>query len=523
MHHGYSPATLSANGEVPRPSRAEERQGAGGLVVRSAVWGAGHPHQPHRDARRTVGVDEVHRPQLWSRRLPEVDRRRQSAGQADGRDAEAHVPAPERARTFVNNANGQRGLVWQYDVVCLDEVSGVSFDQKDGVNIMQGYMESGEFSRGKESTRADGGVIMVGNFEVDAQHQQRVGHLFGPMPPEMRDDTALMDRTHSYIPGWEFPKIQPKLHLTDHFGLVSDFLSECWHRLRDHGRVNKLQGRVHFGGALSGRDSNGVNKSVSGLMKLLFPDPNMPIDDHDLEWAVKLAMEARRRVKEQQKRIGSAEFRNTQFSFSMGDSGVERFVSTPELQSEDSISTDPLPPGQVWAIGPGGQDENVGMFRIDVNSGPGSGVRILNQPPPGPFKESVKYAEQNLYARAKHLVGDRDPREHEFSVQLRAFDAAKAGAGLGVPALLALCSALLEESLKGGIVVVGALSLGGSVDPVHNAVSIADAAAAKGATALLMPISARTQLFELPDEIATTLDIQFYADVREALLKALLD
>lgn len=427
------------------------------------------------------------------------------------------------ARMFVNNANGQRGLVCQYDVVCFDEVSGVSFDQKDGVNIMKGYMESGEFSRGKESIRADGGVVMVGNFEVDVQHQQRVGHLFGPMPPEMRDDTALMDRIHAYIPGWDFPKIQPRQHLTDHFGLVSDFLSECWHRIRDQARVNKLQGRVHYGGALSGRDSNSVNKSVSGLLKLVLPNADMPIDDDALEWSVKLAMESRRRVKEQQKRIGSAEFRNTQFSFTMGDSGVERFVSTPELQSEDSISTDPLPPGQVWAIGPGGQDENVGLFRIDVNAGPGSGVRILNQPPPGPFKESVKYAEQNLYTRAKYLVGDRDPREHEFSVQLRAFDAAKAGLGLGVPALLALCSALLEKNLKGGLVVVGALNLGGSIDPVHNAVSVAEVSAAKGATALLMPISARKQLFELPDEIATKLDIQFYADSREALLKALLD
>lgn len=427
------------------------------------------------------------------------------------------------ARMFVNNANGQRGLVCQYDVVCFDEVSGVSFDQKDGVNIMKGYMESGEFSRGKESIRADGGVVMVGNFDVDVQHQQRVGHLFGPMPPEMRDDTALMDRIHAYIPGWDFPKIQPKQHLTDHFGLVSDFLSECWHRLRDQSRINKLQGRVHYGGALSGRDTNGVNKSVSGLLKLLFPNPDMPIDDVDLEWAVKLAMEARRRVKEQQKRIGSAEFRNTQFSFSVGNGGVERFVSTPELQSEDSIASDPLPPGQVWAISPGGQDENVGLFRVDVNTGPGSGVRILNQPPPGPFRESVKYAEQNLYARAKQLVGDRDPREHEFSVQLRAFDSARAGTGLGVAALLALCSSLLEKNLKGGLVVVGALNLGGSVDPIHNAVGVAEVAAAKGAATLLMPISARKQLFELPDEIATKLNIQFYADSREALLKALLD
>src|ERR1700722_13850031 len=156
------------------------------------------------------------------------------------------------ARMFVNNANGQRGLVCQYDVVCFDEISGVSFDQKDGVNIMKGYMESGEFSRGKESIRADGGIVMVGNFDVDVEHQQRIGHLFGPLPPEMRDDTAFMDRIHSFVPGWDFPKLN-KSYFTNHFGLVSDFLAECWTRLRDNSRISSVVSRIDYGGALSGR------------------------------------------------------------------------------------------------------------------------------------------------------------------------------------------------------------------------------------------------------------------------------
>ena len=246
---------------------------------------------------------------------------------------------------FVNNANGQRGLVCQYDVVCFDEVSGISFDQKDGVNIMKGYMESGEFSRGKESIRADGSIVLVGNFEVDVEHQQRIGHLFGPMPPEMKDDTAFMDRIHAFLPGWDVPKINKDL-LTNHFGLVSDFLSECWSQLRNQSRVSVLQNRVFFGGALSGRDTNAVNKTVSGLLKLLYPGAARCADE-DLEWAVRIAMEARRRVKEQQKRIGAAEFRNTHFSYVMGADGVEKFVSTPELQSENSIAGDPLSPASL--------------------------------------------------------------------------------------------------------------------------------------------------------------------------------
>lgn len=424
------------------------------------------------------------------------------------------------ARMFVNNSTGQRGLVCQYDVVCFDEVSGVSFDQKDGVNILKGYMESGEFSRGKESIRADGSLVLVGNFEVDVENQQRIGHLFGPLPPEMRDDTAFMDRIHSYLPGWDLPKVSKEL-LTNQFGLVSDFLSECWDQLRNQSRVSKIQNRVFFGGALSGRDTNAVNKTVSGLLKLLYPGVDAEVPDEELEWAVRIAMEARRRVKEQQKRIGAAEFRNTHFSYVVGSDGVEKFVSTPELHSENSIGSDPLEPGQVWTISPGGHEENPGLYRIEVNEGPGSGVKILNKPIPPAFRESMGFAEQNLYARASQLVGDKDPRHHEFTVQLRAFDASKSGAKVGIAAVVALSTALLKKSVRGGLILVGELNLGGSIEPIHNPVSMAEIAVEKGATALLMPVSCRRQLNDLSDEMATKIDIQFYSDARDALLKAI--
>ena len=426
------------------------------------------------------------------------------------------------ARMFVNNANGQRGLVCQYDVVCFDEVSGISFDQKDGVNIMKGYMESGEFSRGKESIRADGSIVMVGNFDVDVEHQQRIGHLFQPLPPEMRDDTAFMDRIHCYLPGWDVPKLKPEI-FTDHFGLVSDFLSECFTQLRNQSRLAVLQNRVFFGGALSGRDINGVNKTISGLLKLICPGQDSEVSDEDLEWAVRLALEVRRRVKEQQKRIGAAEFRNTHFSYTLGAEGVEKFVSTQELQSHGEIGDEPLEAGQIWTLSPGGQDEHPGLFRLEVSEGPGSGVRVLNKPVPAPFQESIRCAEQNLYARAMQLVGDRDPRAHEFSVQLRGFDAAKTGAKTGVASLIGLCGALLRKSVRGGLVVVGEVTLGGTIEPIHNAVSLAEIAVEKGAKSLLLPVSCRRQLFDLSDEMATRLDIEFYQDAKDALMKALAD
>jgi ATP-dependent Lon protease len=424
------------------------------------------------------------------------------------------------AKMFVNMGSGERGLVCKYDVVCFDEVSGISFDSKDGVNMMKGYMESGEFSRGKEPIRASGGVILVGNFDVDVNHQQRVSHLFGPMPKEMRDDTAFMDRIHAFIPGWDFPKLD-KTYFTQHFGLVSDFLAETWTRLRDINRVTSILGRMDLGGALSGRDTSAVHKTLNGLLKLMQPNPDVPIDDELLEWALRIALQYRRRVKEQQKRVGSAEFRNTHFSYRIGEDGVETFVTTPELTSENTIDEDPLPPGQVWCINNGSQDEPSGLYKIEVTIGRGRGVKILNMPAPQPFKESVKYAEQNLYSKTQSLVGDRNPTDHEFSIQLRSFSSARSGAGTGMAALIAMATVLLEKNTKGGLVVVGQLNLGGSLDLIYDAINIAETAVEKGATTLLIPLNARKQLNELSDDMITKINIQYYTDLKDCLLKAL--
>ena len=427
------------------------------------------------------------------------------------------------AKMFVNMANGQRGLVCHYDVVCFDEVSGISLDQKDGVNIMKGYMASGEFSRGKESIRADGGIVMLGNFEVDVQQQQRIGHLLSPLPKEMRDDTAFMDRLHAYVPGWDFPKLNPNDHLTDHFGLVTDFLSEGWSKMRSDSRVSAIQGRVHFGGALSGRDIEAVNKTVSGLVKLLYPQSGVTVPEEDLEFIVRVALESRRRVKEQQKRCLKSEFRNTHFSYTLGVEGVEQFVATPELRSDDAIESDPLPPGQVWAISPGTPEAGPGLYRVEVTCGPGSGVRVLNTPTPPAFRESVKVGEQNLYMKSRLLVGDREPRDHEFTIQVRAMDADRSGSGLGLPVLAALTGALLERNTEGGLIVVGALNLGGSVELIPNAVAVAETAIEKQATTLLMPVAARRQLFDFPDELATKINIEFYGDAEDAVFKAMME
>jgi uncharacterized protein (TIGR02653 family) len=255
------------------------------------------------------------------------------------------------ANMFVNNTTGRRGLVAQYDVVCFDEVAGVSFDTKEGVNILKGYMEAGEFSRGKESIRADGGIVMVGNFDVDVIEELRRGHLFGPMPREMRNDTAFHDRIHAYLPGWDVPKLHPS-YFTDHFGFVSDFLAECWSQLRRASRLDVTQGRLVWGNQLSGRDRKAADNTVNGLLKLLWPDPEMEVPDESLAWAAELALELRRRVKEQQASIGAAEFGKVDLSYRIGG-GAEKVVYCEEsvrhrlhLESEEraaAVKTPSLP------------------------------------------------------------------------------------------------------------------------------------------------------------------------------------
>ena len=282
-----------------------------------------------------------------------------------------------------------------------------------------------------------------------------------------------------------------------------------------------MQNRIHLGGALSGRDIEGVNKTVSALIKLLFPDPEMEIPDEDLEWIVRLALESRRRVKEQQKRCLKSEFRTTHFSYTLGLDGVEKFVATPELHSDDAIDGDPLPPGQVWAISPGTGETGPSLYRIEVAVGPGSGVKILNQPVPPAFRESTKVGEQNVYARAKGLVGDRDPRGHEFSIQLRAMDNDRSGAGLGLPVMVAMVGGLLDRNTRGGTLIVGSLNLGGSIEMIPNAVAIAELAVEKQAKVLLMPVSARRGLNDLPDDLWTKISIEFYKDPDDAVFKGL--
>ncbi len=290
------------------------------------------------------------------------------------------------AMMFVNNNTGRRGLVAQYDVICFDEVSGVSFDQKDGVNILKGYMESGEFSRGKESIKATGGIVMVGNFDVDVEDQLRRGHLLAPLPKEMRNDTAFMDRLHAFVPGWDVPKLDPS-YFTAHFGFVSDFLAECWTHLRHTSRLEVLRGRVEWGSQMSGRDRRAADNTVNGLLKLLYPDPESEVPAEFLDWAASLAVEMRRRVKEQQAFIGQSEFGDVDLAYSV-DGGPMKVVYCREsvthrlrMQSETGGREEPtsLPAPDPEEIEGSAQTEATEYSVGDVIDGRFAIVEILGE------------------------------------------------------------------------------------------------------------------------------------------------
>ncbi len=235
------------------------------------------------------------------------------------------------AQLFVNNASGQRGLVTQHDVIAFDEIAGIRFKDRDGINVMKGYMASGEFARGRESIRAEGGMAFLGNFEVDVQYQLRRGHLLSPMPEAMRNDTAFMDRLHAYVPGWDIPAVGAE-QKTERYGLVSDLLAQWWHELRAENRYIGVRERLELNGNWRGRDSEAVTRTVDGLLKLLYPDASVEVAPEDLEWAMRVATVARRRVKEAQAVIGVEEFGAVDLGYSIDGGGM----TTPTCPEQDA-------------------------------------------------------------------------------------------------------------------------------------------------------------------------------------------
>jgi ATP-dependent Lon protease len=420
------------------------------------------------------------------------------------------------AQMFVNLSSGQRGLVCMWDVVAFDEAAGINFSDKSGVNIMKGYMEDGAFSRGRDIITAEGSIVFVGNIDGEIATIVRTSHLFYPMPKEM--DTAFYDRIHAYIPGWEFQKTHDDAY-TNHFGIVTDYLAEVFRELRKSSYTDFAEKHFKFGSHLGGRDQKAVRKIVSGLIKLLHPDGEVTHDE--LREYVEYALEMRRRVKEQLRKMGGLEYWNTSFSYIDRDSGQETFVTVPEMGGGTLIGEGQLAAGSVYTIGTDANDSRLALFLIQAQINSGSGRIIpLGNLSKG-MKEGIKTAEAFLRANLKNLGITKDIDSYDFSLQAINLNQAKEGSETAVAFFISLVSSILEKPVLERTVVLGEMSVQGMLLKVGSLPERMQLAVEAGAKRILIPSENKRDVADVPDAILTAIQWHFYDSPTKAAMMAM--
>jgi ATP-dependent Lon protease len=420
------------------------------------------------------------------------------------------------AQMFVNLSSGQRGLVCLWDVVAFDEAAGIRFTDKSGLNIMKGYMEDGAFSRGRDIITAEGSIVFVGNIDGDIETIVRTSNLFYPMPQEM--DTAFYDRIHAYIPGWEFQKTSDAAY-TSHFGLVTDYLAEVFRELRKRSYADYAERDFRFGSHLGGRDQKAVRKIVSGLIKLLHPDGDVSKDE--IEEYLAYAMEMRRRVKEQLKKMGGLEYWDTSFSYLDRDSGQETFVTLPESGGGTLIAEGGLPPGSVYSIGTDVADNRLALFLLQTQMNMGSGRIIPLGSLSSKMKEAIKTADAYLKANLRNLGITHDLKGYDYTIQAINLNQAKEGSETAVAFFVSLVSAILAKPVLDQTVVLGEMSIQGLLLKVGSLPERMQLAVESGAKKILIPSENKRDVADIPDAILTAIQWQFYDSPTKAAIMAL--
>lgn len=409
---------------------------------------------------------------------------------------------------------GRMGLVGLWDVVAFDEVAGLTkLRDQAAVQIMKDYMESGSFSRGREEITAMASMAFLGNVPYDIEHLVRTTHLFVAFPQEMQD-LAFLDRFHCYIPGWEIPKIQPE-HLTKHFGFVVNYLAEFLRDARKTSHSTVIDKYYRLGSTLNKRDEKAVRKTVSALIKLVHPDGDFNKDD--LEEYLSIALETRRRVKEQLKRMGGIEYWNTKFDY--WDKNTQIVVEVPEMKRGAAIPDQYKQPGVVYTVGWDYSSERASLFRIEVQLMKGSGVCRTTGSTGKSMNESIKTAFDYLKAKARNLEVKKSLDEYDLHVQVVNLMGAKEGRQTGIAFLLAMVSALVEESLPPGIAVIGDMSVKGSVLPIDNIAEGIQIINEQGGRRVLLPQTAKKGLTKVPPPLLVDLDTITYVDGEDAVRK----
>ena len=422
------------------------------------------------------------------------------------------------ANLFYNMGKKTVGLVGLWDCVAFDEVAGITFKDKDGIQIMKDYMASGSFARGKEEKAASASMVFVGNINQSVDVLLKTSSLFDPFPPEMGEDTAFLDRIHCYIPGWEIPKFRPE-HFTDDYGFITDYLSGYFREMRKEQHGDALDKYFRLGKNLNQRDTIAVRKLVGGYIKLLYPHGEY--SKENVEEILNYSLEMRRRVKEQLKKLGGMEFYDVNFSYIDEDTFEESYIAVPEQGGEKLILDGALNPGQIYSVSQGKNGMN-GVFRLETQMLPGSGkferTGIGNN---REAKEATNTAFNFLKANGNTISNHISTTTKDYIINYQDMQGIGMTNTLALPTLIALCSIALDKPTLNSLVVLGEISIGGSLKKVEDLASTLQVCLDSGAKKVLLPIISAGDLGTVPPELVGAFSLIFYSTAQEAVFKAL--
>ena len=421
------------------------------------------------------------------------------------------------ANLFGHMGGKQKGMVQIWDLVGFDEVADLEKMPKEVITTMKTFCESGTYQRGQESASGDASIALFGNTNQPIDVMVQTGHLFAPMPDVIRDDMAFIDRLHMYLPGWEIPKMRNE-HFTDHYGFVVDYLAEALRELRKHNFTEISDRHFSMGAHLNARDRKAVRKTISGMVKILYPHGEPTREE--VQELLELAMEGRRRVKEQLKKMGSFEYYQTSFSYTQQDTGEEHFVGVPEQGGRDLIPSDPLPPGTVYTATVDAQG-TVGLFRVEVTNSSGTGKLKTAGGVSGATNESVSRAHAYLNANKNALGLGREFDTSDLHVEVIDLINNKVVAEIGVAFLVAAMSSLRRTPVAAGLLILGDLSIQGNIKPLRSLTEPLQVAMDNGAKRALIPIENKRNFLDVSADIMEHVDPVFYGDPKTAAMKAL--
>jgi ATP-dependent Lon protease len=421
------------------------------------------------------------------------------------------------ANLFYNMATGRMGLVGLWDAVGFDEVADLQKMPQEVLTTLKTYCESGTFARGKDALSGSASIALFGNTNQPVEVMVRSSHLFMPMPGAIREDMAFLDRLHYYVPGWEVPKMRVEF-FTDHYGFVVDYLAEALRDLRKHNYTEMIDRHVALGSHLNARDVKAVRKTVSGLIKLLYPHGD--VSREKMPELVELALEGRRRVKEQLKKMGSFEYHHTSFSYLDNESREEKFVGVPEQGGRDLIAPDPLAPGSVYTASVDDQGK-VGLYRLEVGCSPGTGKLKVAGGVQGAMKESLTRAFAYLQGQKVRLGVAQVIDNTDFHVEAIDLLTNHVPCEAGVALVVAVYSAVKKQSVVAGLLVLGDLSIQGNIKAVRSLTEPLQVAMDNGARKALVPLENKRNFLEVSGDIVEKVDPIFFSDPATAAMKAL--